>query len=805
MSLGLISDYAAFRLRIPEGCWDLVAQPEPFPLFEALSLSLTWQSGAHRHTWDGGMGAVNATRIAEKESPHGPLRCVTVELTSQGDGIAKRIEFALASETPLALWRLHLQNESQRPIRLHTIEMMRLGSMPRRWSSGWSRRFLSQRSGVSMGAMRLQAQTPELALHTQGWQSWSYAGALGAEDQSPNTRLGPFTAPIELNASTRRARRRGARVSDMFGVIGDRSGRRGVLVGFLSQCAAFGWLEARLDPHSPYVSLRADGDAARIDPGCSFMSDWACIQFVDLDSPDPIAPYLEAVARENGARATSPVPVGWCSWYHLFQGVTQGAVEDNLAWLQHHRSEVPMEMVQIDDGYEAEVGDWLDVKHGAFPDGMAAMAAKIRRAGFKPGLWLAPFVAKPDSQILRDHPKWVLCNRLRLPINAGFIWDTFARALDLTHPEVLAYVRRVVENAVQNWGYDYLKLDFLYAGALPGRRYDPTVTRAQALSNAFELIRAASGDGTTLAGCGCPLGTGVGYFDTMRIGPDVAPNWRPSYRGLTRMIERETMMPAAWNAIRSTLGRAAWHRRWWVNDPDCLLIRSANTRLSAPEVQSLATVIAMSAGSLILSDELPKLSEERIAWLTRLLPPLPGSASVIDWFDSPSPARLALPLRGPAGEWFLLAFFNWQDTSADLQVEMALLPIASAKRYHLVDFWRESYACVEGPVIRFREVPGHGVRLVSIRPVLEKPQWVGDTLHISQGLAVQNLGIESNQMIADLDLNRRARGTVWVALPGAPSNVTLAGRSIPWRQVAKGVYSVDLDITDPSSLKIEWS
>jgi alpha-galactosidase len=781
MSLDLISDCAAFQLHIPEGCWDLAAQPEAFPSLEALSLSLTWQSGIRRHIWDGGMRAVNATKVAEKESPHGPLQCVTVELPSQDDGIAKRVEFALASETPLALWRLHLQNKSHRPIRLHTLEMMRLG------------------------AMRLQAQTPELALFTQGWQSWSYAGALDAKDRAPHTRLGPFTAPIELNASTRAARRHGARVSDMFGVIGDRSGRRGVLLGFLSQRAAFGWLEARLDLRSPYVSLRADGDAARIDPGNSFTSDWACIQFVDLDAHDPIAPYLEAVARENEARRTSPVPVGWCSWYHLFQGVTEGAVENNLAWLQNHRSEAPMELVQIDDGYQAEVGDWLHVDREAFPGGMAAISAKIRGAGFKPGLWLAPFVAKPGAQILRDHPEWVLRNPLRLPANPGFIWETFTRALDLTHPGVLGYVRRVIENAVKTWGYEYLKLDFLYAGALPGRRYDPTVTRAQALSNAFEVIRTAAGEDTTLAGCGCPLGAGVGYFDTMRIGPDVAPNWRPAYRGLTRIVEREMMMPAARNAIRSTLGRVALHRRWWVNDPDCLLIRSTNTRLSAPEVQSLATMIAMSAGSLILSDALPKLSEERIAWLSRLLPPLPGAASVLDWFDSRSPARLALPLRGPAGDWLLLALYNWKDTSADLQVELASLPIPAASRYHLVDFWRGSYACVEGPAIHFREVPGHGVRLVSIRPILEEPQWVGDTLHISQGLAVQNLGIESNQLIAELNLDRRAHGTVWLALPGAPSSMTLAGRSIPWRQVSMGVFSVALDFVDLSILKIEWS
>jgi alpha-galactosidase len=805
MSLELTSDHARFHLRIPEGRWDIAAQPGQLPNLEGLSLSLTWRSGARRLTWDGAMRAVSNTDITARESPHGCLTCASIDLDPQEVGIALQIEFALACESPLALWRIQLRNVSPRPIRLETIEMMRLGSMQGRWTPDWVRRNLPRKPGDTQGALRLQTQTPELALHTQGWQSWTYAGTLGADERAPQTRLGPFIAPIERNASTRTARRRGVHVSDMFGVVGDRSGRRGILVGFLSQRDAFGWLEARLDPHTPYLSLRADGDRARIDPGHGFTSDWACIQFVDLDAPVPLAPYLEAVARENVARNTSPVPVGWCSWYYLFQGVTQNAVEDNLSWLDAHRSEMPMELIQIDDGYQVEVGDWLDVNGEAFPDGMAAIAARIRAAGFKPGIWLAPFVAKPGAQILRDHPEWVLRNRLGTPVNPGFIWDTFSRALDLTHPDVLAYVRRVVENAVQTWGYEYLKLDFLYAGALPGRRYDPTRTRAQALSNAFAVIRTAAGERTTLAGCGCPLGTGVGTFDTMRIGPDVAPNWRPSYRRLTRMVEDEAGMPGAWNAIRTTVGRAAWHRRWWVNDPDCLLIRSTNTQLSAPEVQSLATVIAMSAGTLMVSDALPELSEERIAWLSRLLPPLPGAGTVLDWFDSISPARLALPLYSPAGIWLLLALFNWQDEQADLEVELASLPLPPATQFHLLDFWQGNYDRVQDPVLRFPEVPPHGVRLVSIRPVLEAPQWVGDTLHISQGLAVQNLGIESNQMIADLNLGRRARGTVWLALPVGPSRVTLEGQPVPWRQVTKGIYSADLDFAGPSSLKIQWS
>ena len=50
-------------------------------------------------------------------------------------------------------------------------------------------------------------------------------------------------------------------------------------------------------------------------------------------------------------------------------------------------------------------------------------------------------------------------------VNAGFNWNEELFALDTTNPEVLDWLKKLMET-VRNWGYDYIKLDFLYAGAL---------------------------------------------------------------------------------------------------------------------------------------------------------------------------------------------------------------------------------------------------------------------------------------------------------------------------------------------------
>ena len=121
--------------------------------------------------------------------------------------------------------------------------------------------------------------------------------------------------------------------------------------------------------------------------------------------------------------------------------------------------------------------------------------------------------------------------------------------------------------------FHILKLDFLYAGALKGNRFDPSKTRAQILRNAMLSIRESIGKETFLLGCGAPLGSVIGIVDANRIGADVSGDWTPKFMGVSLPFRREPHMPSARNSIQNILARAEQHGRWWINDPDCLLIR----------------------------------------------------------------------------------------------------------------------------------------------------------------------------------------------------------------------------------------
>ena len=64
-------------------------------------------------------------------------------------------------------------------------------------------------------------------------------------------------------------------------------------------------------------------------------------------------------------------------------------------------------------------------------------------------------------------------------MNAGFC-GKFYYALDVSHPGALQHAATAVRRAVDEWGFDYLKLDFLHSPLVaPADRHDKTRTRAQ--------------------------------------------------------------------------------------------------------------------------------------------------------------------------------------------------------------------------------------------------------------------------------------------------------------------------------------
>ncbi len=311
--------------------------------------------------------------------------------------------------------------------------------------------------------------------------------------------------------------------------------------------------------------------------------------FLAFGAEDEVfAQYAKQLEDHLGRRKSPPPPRIWCSWYSLFTDIDETGILQILEGVK----DLSFDVFQIDDGWQLAMGDW-DV-NAKFPSGMSAMARRIQAAGFQTGLWLAPFIVQPKSSLYRDHPDWLLRDEQGDLIPAGHCWGSVFYGLDTTHPDVLKWIGETIAR-VRAWGYDYLKLDFLYAAAMPAKRHR-NVGGEEAYRLGLEAVRKAAGDDAYLLVCGAPILSSLGLADAARIGPDVTPMWDNEDRvfGL-----QDFTGPSTLNALRTTLGRL-WLKPLLHVDPDVFFFRQRYNLMNPAQNQLLrdmATITGFKATS----------------------------------------------------------------------------------------------------------------------------------------------------------------------------------------------------------------
>lgn len=531
--------------------------------------------------------------------------------------------------------------------------------------------------------------------YKHGWQSWSPTLVLDCAGEDLEV-TPPVFAP-----GTQPEAKEGRFLSEMMTAIVSPEPRQGIVAGFVT--AGDQMSQLWLDREGGTLTAASYADGTMVPPGGWLSSERLLIEptRTPLESMER---YGDALGRSMAARTSSEVVTGWCSWYYYWQGVTEDAVLANVEELRRKgRYALPLEYVQIDDGWQAEIGDWLEV-NDKFPHGLKRLVEQVHRAGFKAGLWLAPFLMGEKSRVWKERPEWAVEYRPGKPFVAMQNWGQNCYALDLTRPEVIDWLKSVFRTVCGHWGFDYVKIDFIYAGAVDGLRHDPEITRAQAYRRGLDVIREAVGERFIL-GCGNPMGASIGLIDGARISPDVAPSWHPP--GEAREASRNRMSaPSVLNAIRNSITRWWMHGRLWQNDPDCLLVRDSETALTPAEAQTLATVIAMSGGMVLDSDDLTRLSEERRVWLSMLLPACGKAARPLDLFESDIPRLVELQ----CGSHRILAIFNWDERAANINVPL------STDSVQVFDAWSRRDLGGHTGVIGLVVLP-HGCRLLAFRPI----------------------------------------------------------------------------------------
>jgi alpha-galactosidase len=297
--------------------------------------------------------------------------------------------------------------------------------------------------------------------------------------------------------------------------------------------------------------------------------------------------YAIRTAVENRVLLKTGNPVGWSSWYHYFTELRLVDVEKNL---RIAREKFPFEVFQVDDGFEADIGDWLETKPGF--GSLSDLARLIRDYRYQAGIWTAPFSVSETSELFGRHPDWMVSDSA----GAKFCYRNWRKriyALDTTHTEAGNWLHETFSR-LRKTGFDYFKIDFLFSAAMEGRR-SRNMTPIQAYREGLQIIRDAVGDSFIL-GCGAPLLPSLGYVDGMRIGEDTAPFWNSEMTGIQG--------PNARIALKNAFLRSFMHKKWWLNDPDCLLLRKEDIALKAHERELYARSAGALDNMIIESDDL---------------------------------------------------------------------------------------------------------------------------------------------------------------------------------------------------------
>jgi hypothetical protein len=363
---------------------------------------------------------------------------------------------------------------------------------------------------------------------------------------------------------------------------------------------------------------------------------------------------------------------------------------------------------------------------------MKPTAAAISAQGLTPGLWLLPFGGNYKDPFFAPHPEWFVRRLDGTPFDNR--WG--GTCLDMSHPGARDLVRREMEQASQDWGYSYFKLDGLYGGIgvrpeyvnsgwkednlRDGVFHDPNKTPIEVYRGGLRLVRDAIGPHSFILGCCAAQNMrsyagSFGLVEAMRVGPDVGGTW------------------ASWSKKAPTYGARHYHlngRIWWC-DPDPFYVRDS---LPLEQARCTASWAALSGLMISMSDWLPTLSPDRLDIIRRCIPSHGVESRPVDLFDNAVPAVwLASDTRPNRLRRDVVGLFNWGSEAMTMTVTVASLGLPKATSFIAYDFWA-------GAVLKpFKDaislsVPATDCRILAIRPHLDRPFLLSTSRHVTQGI-----------------------------------------------------------------------
>ncbi len=534
----------------------------------------------------------------------------------------------------------------------------------------------------------------------------------------------------ELGGSNRHA------VTSMWNMGFSRGERdEGLVIGYLENDVATGRLAAMYDrtmhPFPKYDALSLTMESLYnveyvLQPGAATTSGRVMFGI----APDPysaLESYAQAIADVHHVRL-NPIINGWCSWFYSHEYISEDEVLRNAEFAARVLKPYGLEYVQIDAGWFRTYGDWEGNEH--FPHGMGWLAARIRERGLRAGLWIAPYCIAEGTDVFERRKDWLLTDRDGRPrqcgggstepqIGGGYGVPSLMKkiyGLDVTHPDAASWLGDLCRKVSNQWGYEFIKIDFVEWTLLSADRYhDPAFSKAAAYRKGFEVIRDAVGEKCHLLDCG-PMNCTVGLVDSTRIEMDLPRLTWDQYT-------------ANYNSSAPAMAkRYYFNRRTWTNDADHLGL----ARLTLPQSRAAASIIAMSGGTLISGDRLVDLDPDRLEILRKVYPSYGVAARPLDLFEADRPCCFELAIRTAFAQWSVVAVLNYTDAMVDRTVALSRLRLPAATGGVAFEFWDQRFLGEFEDELKVRVGP-QSVALLSVHPRTAVPRAISTDRHFTQG------------------------------------------------------------------------
>ena len=360
-----------------------------------------------------------------------------------------------------------------------------------------------------------------------------------------------------------------------------------------------------------------------------------------------------------------PRLTGWNSWDYYLDRVTPEDIYENIEALRKLPVADKLDYIVIDSGWEKAWGDWY--ANEKFACGLDVVAARIKEAGFIPGIWLSPLLTTDSVAWFEGHTDWICRDG-----KGNFVKDGRHFVIDPTVPEAREFILECFERLYRN-GYRLFKIDYL--SPLLGVRdlYDKNATPYSALRALIEDAKRVMGEDAVILGCSLPLQCGANVTSTMRIAVDIHNHfphvrwiaesllWMWMYNGIVTRIDIDFLVVRGEETANEPL---KWEsepkyqlpkRRVTMTNKDLFSSRWRNgEQFNAIEAETWARLVAITGGNIFLSDRISALNERGIQIICETIDSAKESARPVFLHDD-----IRLPSLWMAEDALLL--INWED------------------------------------------------------------------------------------------------------------------------------------------------